>query len=45
MRSITRRIARAVAVVAQEQGHAPSTTPEELDQEIDAVFWNPSYDT
>ncbi|MGE4608517.1 MAG: NAD-dependent malic enzyme [Myxococcota bacterium] len=45
MRSITRRIARAVAVVAQEQGHAPSTTPEELDQEIDAVFWNPTYDT
>ncbi|MFP6640868.1 MAG: oxaloacetate-decarboxylating malate dehydrogenase, partial [Myxococcota bacterium] len=43
MRNVTRKIARAVALKAQEQGYAPKTTPEELDQKISDVFWEPAY--
>ena len=44
IRDVSKDIAFAVARKAQEQGHAPSTTEDDLRAAIDANFWDPSYD-
>lgn len=43
IRSVTRDIATAVGAKAQEQGHAPKTSPEELRALVDQKFWEPAY--
>ena len=44
IRDVSKDIAFAVARKAQQQGHAPSTTEDDLRVTIDANFWDPSYD-
>ncbi|GAA0858789.1 NAD-dependent malic enzyme [Aliiglaciecola litoralis] len=41
--SLSRKIAFAVAKVAQQQGHALETTDEALKASIDSNFWQPEY--
>ncbi|MBV1892672.1 MAG: NAD-dependent malic enzyme [Ilumatobacteraceae bacterium] len=43
VRSVSRRIAVAVAKQAQDDGLAPATTAAELEQAIDAATWQPEY--
>ena len=43
IRDVSKDIAFAVASKAQEQGHAPKTTPEELRAKIEQQFWDPAY--
>jgi malate dehydrogenase (oxaloacetate-decarboxylating) len=43
IRSIARHIAIAVGLEAQNQGVAPVTTREELEQRIDQTTWTPQY--
>lgn len=43
VRSVSRSIAVAVAAQAQEEGLAPSTTPEELEAAVDATTWQAEY--
>ena len=43
IRSVTRDIAMAVGAKAQEQGHAATTSPEELRALVDQKFWEPAY--
>lgn len=43
IRSVTRHIARAVAVEAQQQGVAEATASEELERRIDQEMWRPEY--
>ena len=43
VRSVSRRIAIAVAEQAQADGLAPATTTAELEQAIDAATWQPEY--
>ncbi|MDG1401264.1 MAG: NAD-dependent malic enzyme [Candidatus Binatia bacterium] len=45
IREVSKDIAFAVASKAQEQGHAPKTTPEELRAKIEQKFWDPAYDS
>jgi malate dehydrogenase (oxaloacetate-decarboxylating) len=44
IRNVSHDIAFAVGRMAQEQGHAPRTSEEELRAEIRARFWEPAYD-
>lgn len=43
IRRVSHDIAHAVGTEAQEQGHAPKTSPEELRQKIADTFWEPAY--
>jgi len=43
IRTLTRRLARAVAAEAQRQGLAEPMTPEALDAAISREFWEPAY--
>jgi malate dehydrogenase (oxaloacetate-decarboxylating) len=43
IRTVTRRLARAVAAEGQRQGLADSTSPEALDAAIAHEFWEPAY--
>jgi malate dehydrogenase (oxaloacetate-decarboxylating) len=43
IREVSRQIATAVARQAQADGHAPATTPEELDAMIDDAMWVAEY--
>lgn len=43
IRDVSRRVALAVAKMAQSQGHAEATTPEELERRIRAKTWTPRY--
>ena len=43
VRAVSRAIALAVATTAQEQGHAPKSTPEELAETIDSTMWQAEY--
>jgi malate dehydrogenase (oxaloacetate-decarboxylating) len=43
VRSVSRKIALAVAAVAQQQGHAEPSTAEELEAAVDAAMWQPEY--
>lgn len=43
IRDVSKDIAFAVGQKAQEQGHAPETSPEALRQRIAEVFWEPAY--
>ncbi len=43
IQEVSRDIAVAVAREAQEQGHAPETSAEELDAKIKAKIWEPVY--
>jgi malic enzyme len=43
LRSISRRIAVAVACCARDQGLARITTDEEIEAEVDAAVWTPEY--
>lgn len=43
VRSVSRSIAIAVGAKAQEEGLAPTTTPEELEAAVDATTWQPEY--
>ena len=45
LRKLARHIAIAVALKAQEQGHAESTSREELERRIDEKMWQPNYRT
>ena len=40
---MSRAIALAVAAQAQEQGLAPTSTPEELAEAIDSAMWQAEY--
>jgi len=44
IRKVTRKVALAVAVKAQEQGHAPKTPRDELESRIAKTFWEPCYE-
>ncbi|MEH6527013.1 MAG: NAD-dependent malic enzyme [Sneathiella sp.] len=44
IRAVSKSVARAVALQAQKEGVAPSTTEEELDKLIEEKYWEPSYD-
>lgn len=43
IRSVTRDLAAAVGRIAQDQGHAPKSSPEALRKKIDDHFWEPAY--
>ena len=43
VRAVSRAIALAVATQAQEQGLAPTSTPEELAETIDSAMWQAEY--
>jgi malate dehydrogenase (oxaloacetate-decarboxylating) len=43
IRDVSRRVALAVAQMAQAQGHADPTSPEELERRIRAKTWIPRY--
>jgi malate dehydrogenase (oxaloacetate-decarboxylating) len=43
IRDVSHRVALAVAKMAQSQGHAESTTPDELERRIRAKTWTPRY--
>jgi malate dehydrogenase (oxaloacetate-decarboxylating) len=43
VRAVSRAIALAVATTAQEQGLAPTSTPEELAETIDSTMWQAEY--
>ncbi len=43
IRRVSRDLAAAVGAMAQSQGHAPKTSPEELRRRIDQRFWDPAY--
>jgi malate dehydrogenase (oxaloacetate-decarboxylating) len=43
IRDVSKDIAFAVGRKAQEQGHAPEISPDELRQRIGEVFWEPAY--
>jgi malate dehydrogenase (oxaloacetate-decarboxylating) len=43
LRSISREIAIAVALAAQEEGVAPRTSREEIAERVDATMWTPHY--
>jgi malic enzyme len=43
LRSISRRIAVAVARCARDQGLARITTDEEIEAEVDSAVWTPEY--
>ena len=43
IQKVSRHIATAVAREAQEQGHAPKTSADELEAMIDAKIWHPVY--
>jgi malate dehydrogenase (oxaloacetate-decarboxylating) len=43
IRDVSHRVALAVAKMAQSQGHADSTTPEELERRVQAKTWTPRY--
>ncbi|MBK8574495.1 MAG: oxaloacetate-decarboxylating malate dehydrogenase, partial [Elusimicrobia bacterium] len=43
IRDVSRRVALAVAKMAQSQGHADTTTPDELERRIRAKTWTPRY--
>jgi malic enzyme len=43
LRSISRRIAIAVACCARDQGLARITTDEEIEAEVDGAVWTPEY--
>ena len=43
IQKVSRDIAVAVAREAQEQGHAPKTSADELDAKIEAKIWRPVY--
>lgn len=43
IRDVSHRVALAVAKMAQSQGHAESTTPDELERRIRVKTWTPRY--
>jgi malate dehydrogenase (oxaloacetate-decarboxylating) len=43
IRSVSRKIAKAVGAMAIEQGHADALSDVELDAAIDAKMWQPEY--
>jgi malate dehydrogenase (oxaloacetate-decarboxylating) len=43
IRDVSRRVALAVAHMAQSQGHAESTTPDELERRVREKTWTPRY--
>lgn len=43
IRDVSRRVALAVAKMAQSQGHADATTPDELERRLRAKTWTPRY--
>ena len=43
IRSVSRHIARAVALQAQREGVADPCPPEELDERLDRTMWKPEY--
>lgn len=44
IRTLTRRVALAVAEEARLQGHTPETSQDELASRIEATFWEPGYE-
>lgn len=43
IRAVSKSVARAVALQAQKEGIAPSTSEEELDRRIEDKYWAPAY--
>lgn len=43
VRAVARDVARAVAIAAQQEGVAPITTQDELEQRLNAATWTPRY--
>ncbi len=43
LRKVSRDIGIAVGTIAQEQGHAPKTSREELIKNVDQTMWTPDY--
>ncbi len=43
VRSVAKKLALAIGLQAQKEGVAPKTSPEALEQAIQATFWEPKY--
>jgi malate dehydrogenase (oxaloacetate-decarboxylating) len=43
VREVSRKVAQAVGLAAQDAGLAPKTTPDQLAEMIDAKMWEPKY--
>ncbi|USG63128.1 NAD-dependent malic enzyme [Sneathiella marina] len=44
IRAVSKSVARAVAIQAQKEGVAPSTSVDDLDERIENKYWVPAYD-